>query len=268
MTGLSRRCLVGPERGVDVTRPESPAVTNVGRLSQRVVSRNALTFRAPQAVFWFLIVDILWEVVKENRPQESSPAFPWWFTVFNLSTGVTAAGIFGSLLIARSQFARAIRPALGFFTDERAGSIRVTLPARWTVRMTNGGPGACTVRSCEWRYALPGQEAEGPWLSWQDAIVGLKASGIAYGRHYYLINLGPGAVLSGNASQQLEIGSFSERAVSVLDSLEIRINVIDLAGDVHERIGDLLHSARSITGIAPDLAHTVSPAAEAAQRSA
>jgi hypothetical protein len=251
-----------------VARPGSPTVTNVGRLSQRVVSRNALTFRAPQAVFWFLIVDILWEVVKENRPQDSSPPFPWWFTIFNLSTGVTAAGIFGSLLIARSQFARAIRPALGFFNDERAGSIRVTLPARWTVRMTNGGPGACTVLRCEWRFALFGEEAEGSWLSWQDTIAGLTARGIAYGRHYYLINLGPGAVLSGNASQQLEIGSFSERAVSALETLEIRIHVIDLAGDVHERIGDLLYSARSITGIAPEPAQTVSPAVEAAQRSA
>ena len=243
-------------------------MTNAGRISQRVVSRNALTFRAPQAVFWFLIVDILWEVVKENRPANPSPPFPWWFTVFNLSTGVTAAGIFGSLLIARSQFARAIRPALGFFQDERAGSIRVTLPARWTVRMTNGGPGACTVLRCEWRYALSGQEPEDSWLSWQDTIAGLTAHGIAYGRHYYLINLGPGAVLSGNASQQLEIGSFSERAVSALDSLEIRVQVVDLAGDVHERIGDLLYSARSITGIAPEPAHPVSPAAEAAQRSA
>jgi hypothetical protein len=237
--------------GLTVVRSGSSAATKVSPLAQRVVSRNRLTFYIPQVLFWFSIVDIIWEVIKENRPRNPAPPFPWSVTLFSLSIGVTAAGIAGSFLLARSQFARATRPVLGFFQDERDAGTHLRPKSRWTVRITNGGPGACTIQRCEWRYTLVGQETGESWLSWQETIDGLAVHSLAYGSHYYIINFGPGAVLSGNVSQQLEIAAFGAWAISVLESFEIRMRVVDLAGDVHERTGDLLRTARPITGIAP-----------------
>lgn len=232
-----------------MAQSEAHVAPDVSHLRQRVISRNRLSYRVPQTAFWFMAADVLWEVVKENRPKTRSPGAPWWFTVFDLSTAVTAAGIIGSLLIARTQFARTIRPALGFSSNQLPVSALITLPSRWTASVTNGGPGTCTVLRSEWRYALFDEPIEDRWLSWQDAVEALAQRGLDYGRHYYLLHLGPSAVLPGNANHRLEIASFSERAVSMLRTVELRIQVVDLVGDVHERIGNCLYSVHPITGI-------------------
>jgi hypothetical protein len=248
-----------------VTDLKPRGIRLVDQFPQRVVSRNRLSYHVPLVLFWFLMLDVVWEVIKENRPANPSPPLPWWITVFNLNTAATAAGILGSLLLARTQFARAIRPSLGFNNTAQVtltSSKRLTLPCRWTVNMINAGPGTCTVVRCEWRYAVADEELEDLWMSWDEVVESLAQRGLVYGKHYYLVQLGPGAVfpVSSDPDHELEIACLSERAVSLLRALELRTRVIDMAGDIHERVGHCMYSAHSITGI--PLAQTAHPLAE------
>jgi hypothetical protein len=201
-------------------------------------------------VFWLLILDMLWEIIKENRPKQPLPRFPWWFTILDLGTAATAAGIIGSLLIARNQFARSTRPSLGFRGAADKDSTRIALQSRWTVNLINGGPGPCVILRCEWRYTIAGERSQDAWTPWEELVAGLARDGLVYGRHYHALHLTAGGVLPVGADPSLvEIAAFSERALSQLQDVEVRIQVVDLVGDVHERSNSMMHSAHAITGI-------------------
>ena len=91
-------------------------------------------------------------------------------------------------------------------------------------------------------------------MSWDDVIVSLKQHGLDSGRHYALGYVTPGAVLpvsvSADPNHQVELAAFSERALVILRDVEVRIRVVDSAGDTHERICSCLYSAHAVTGIA------------------
>lgn len=213
---------------------------------QQVVARNRLFVLVPSLILVLLLALLGWEVVRANVDEAARGEWPWRLTFLGVAPAASLAGVFGGLLLARGQFARSVRPVIGWTGDwePEPGAT----DQQWVVRVYNGGSGLGVVRYT-WYAVTPSGGASGDtsedWLPLDAARNRLSGAGLSPGRDFSLIQLGVGHPLPSSTKPKdgYVIFRLTEPALPRLAALDVRLGVADMVGDVHERHLQLLKGA-------------------------
>jgi hypothetical protein len=208
--------------------------------SQRKVSTSGRTFGLPRALCAFALLDLVWEVGKANLNGHVRGEWPWRFTLLDASTCAAVVALLTGIIVTRSQLSQTMRPVVSW-SGFRGHSSELADSAR-TVTLVNAGGGRAVVRSVAYRIRPAEPFATGAaippgWLSWYRAVDSLIPLGLELDSDYFLLHLGPGAALpsTGTGREGMEILAISSKALDRLSVLDIRIQVVDVLGDVYER---------------------------------
>ncbi len=214
---------------------------------QRLVRRSRAFVALPMTVFILLLCVLSWEIVRMNIDPVLQSQWPWRLKLLGVAPSATLAGVAGSLLLARNQFARSVRPSLGGAGDTLGAGKMMGKRAAWTVYFHNGGPGLCVITGIAYRVTFSGDGESNidHWVSLPDVYNLLSDRGLKRDVDYAFQVLGIGAPLPPGRSSdpKSELMALSTRALSVIQGIDMRVRVTDIAGDSHERTIRCLQAA-------------------------
>ncbi len=189
----------------------------------------------------FFVMDLTWEVLRANLDAPQRTQWPWRLTILDPATCATLAALLTGILVTRNQYALSTLPLLSWAAHRGNSDYIVDSPQ--TVRLCNAGGGRAVVKRVEYRLQESPRPDEpnprlSPWLDWYATIAALKGIGLRMGQDIHVLELGKGAVipLTARPSDGIELVSFGARGLERLDHLDMRIQVVDALGDVHERM--------------------------------
>ncbi|MEW1613149.1 MULTISPECIES: hypothetical protein [unclassified Streptomyces] len=222
--------------------------------SQRRVRRSPLLFTAPLVLLAVLILVLLWEAVRANVSPGARDVWPWRLQLLDVEALGSLLAVAVGAVLARAQYARTVRPYLGWRGSWAPGFLEGDTPA-WRVGVLNGGQHIAVVESWDFRVVHRGDPDAGaaPWTGMSDAVATLTAHGLRAGQDFQLIAFERGFPLVGTAGYETVLaGAFSRRFVKEVDALHVRARVTDVVGDSHERVLDLVRGARAGLPAPPD----------------
>ncbi len=211
------------------------------------MGRSPLLFAAPLVLLAVLTLILLWEAVRANVSPGARDDWPWRLQLLDMEALGSLLAVAVGAVLARAQYARTVRPYLGYRGSWRKGLLVEGEPA-WRVGILNCGQHIAVIESWECRVVPRGEpdEATAPWVAVPDAVATLTAGGLTVGRDYQLIAFGTGFPLVGTGNYEtVPVGIFSRRCVERVESLHVRVRVTDAVGDSHERVLDCLRGARA-----------------------
>lgn len=210
------------------------------RWIQRRVSTSNKTLRLPRALLSFALVDLTWEIVKANLSSHVRGDWPWRLTVLDASTCAAVVALLTGIIVTRSQLSQTMQPVLSW--SGFAGRSHELTDSLRTVSLANAGGGRSVVRSVAYRIRASGPYAGSAaipsgWMTWRNAIDSLAALGLDWDQDFFLLHLGSGAAIPmTNAGREgMELLALGSKALERLAMLDIKIQVIDVLGDVYER---------------------------------
>jgi hypothetical protein len=201
---------------------------------QRLVRRNWRYSFVPRLVLGALLMVLAWELLRQNM---DTCIWPWNIATLGVTPAATLSGVFASLLLAREQFSRSMRPSLSWASELRNSEI---LQGRaWTVDLMNFGPGTANVVKVTYSVVA----GDGPRMvscetvSRRDAARTLRESGLEEGRDFYLRLLTGDAPLpvAKSASEGVEFAALKEEARAMVRRLDFEVLVVDVMGDFHAK---------------------------------
>ncbi|MFH9612208.1 hypothetical protein ACH4MM_00305 [Streptomyces pratensis] len=216
-------------------------------LAQRRVRRSPLLFTAPLVMLGVLTLVLVWESVRGNIAPDARAEWPWRLQVLDMEALGSLLAVAVGAVLARAQYARTVRPCLGWRGSWTKGHLRGDSQA-WTVGVLNGGQHIATVESYECRVVLAGGDRHtcSRWTDISVAVTELGRAGLVVAEDFQLVELGVGFPLVGTSSYETVLmGAFSKKFVERVDALHVRIRVTDVVGDSHERTGDCMRGARA-----------------------
>ncbi|MFJ1594600.1 hypothetical protein ACIOD0_30800 [Kitasatospora albolonga] len=214
--------------------------------SQRRVRRSPLLFTAPLALLAVLILVLLWETVRANVSPGAREVWPWRLQLLDVEALGSLLAVAAGAVLARAQYARTVRPYLGWRGAWTTGLLAGDAPV-WRVGVLNGGQHIAVVESWDFQVVRRGgTDAEAaPWTDLSEAVATLTAHGLRSGKDFELVAFGRGFPLTGTAGYETVLaGAFSRRFVEEIDALHIRVRVTDVVGDSHERVLDCVRGSR------------------------
>ncbi|MFI1225407.1 MULTISPECIES: hypothetical protein [unclassified Streptomyces] len=209
--------------------------------------RSPLLFTAPLVLLAVLILILLWEAVRANVSPGARSDWPWRLQLLDMEALGSLLAVAAGAVLARAQYARTVRPYLGYRGSWRKGLLAEGEPA-WRVGILNGGQHIAVIDSWDCRVVLRGKPegATAPWVAVPDVVATLDAGGLTVGRDYQLIAFGQGFPLVGTGGYEtVPVGIFSQRFVGKVESLHVRVRVTDVVGDSHERVLDCMRGSRA-----------------------
>ncbi|MFD6423303.1 hypothetical protein [Streptomyces sp. NPDC060198] len=213
---------------------------------QRVIRRNGLLSRLTTALVIVSAGLLIYGVWRENAPPGLADHWPWKLRLLDIQSASTAlVGSLGASL-ARAQYARAVRPALGHFgrvTDGLAPEGRLA----WTCHVVNGSQDVAVVESLTYRMWLRGPTPPAgarEWVNHAETLRALGAYGLSHRADFSLPSVGRGKPLL--AQSPAPVGWFTEAALAVITEMHVRLRVTDRVGDTHERVMNLLRDVERI----------------------
>ncbi|MEU1214129.1 hypothetical protein ACFYSH_25125 [Streptomyces sp. NPDC005791] len=228
------------------TRPEG---ADPGFQVQRRVRRSRLLFTAPLVMLGLLTLVLVWESIRGNIAPDARDDWPWRLQLLDMEALGSLLAVAVGAVLARAQYARTVRPYLGWRGSWTKGHLRGDSQA-WTVGVLNGGQHIATVESYDCRVVLAGGggATTSPWTDISVAVTELTGAGLVVAEDFQLVELGPGFPLVGTSSYEtVLVGAFSKKFVERVDALHVRMRVTDVVGDSHERTGDCMKGARANT---------------------
>ncbi|MFW3476379.1 hypothetical protein ACN24M_35225 [Streptomyces microflavus] len=175
--------------------------------SQRVVRRNRVLSGLLTWLVHLSLLLLAYSVWRENAPDTLTDSWPWKLQLLDVQSATTAVGSLGASL-ARAQYARAVRPALGYFGQVKEGM------------------------APDDRLA---------WVRRDEAQRVIEERGPVDRADFALHFIGVGRPLP--AQGMMLIGWFTEAAMAQVRDVHVRLRVTDRVGDTHERIIDVLKGA-------------------------
>ena len=199
---------------------------------QRTIRRARLFTAVPAALLGVLLANLAWEIVRKNFTHVQ-------FSVADSSTtfSLLAAGL--GLLLTRAQWARSVRPTIGLGVDPDENRSRTTT-SRWNLRLINAGPGTPTVEGFDYYVSFDSDEppSAADFFDFFELGEKLRLYGWESDVDYWIKWVSPGAALpTSNDYRTAEpIGWFGVHQANEMQRFDMRIRVLDLAGDSHERV--------------------------------
>ncbi|MFC8201066.1 hypothetical protein ACFUTV_37575 [Streptomyces sp. NPDC057298] len=210
---------------------------------QRRVRRSPLLFTTPLVLLVLLALVLLWEIVRGNVTGELSRQWPWRLRLMDTDPLGSLLAVALAAVLGRAQFARTVRPALGWSASWGPGPFAPDEPA-WNVGILNGGQQHAVVERADYQL-VPRGGTPGPWTDHAGLLADLAGRRLVHGTHYRQMLLGAGFPLAGAAGHDVvPEGMYTQRFVDEIDVLLMRLRVTDAVGDSHERVMDLLRGAR------------------------
>ncbi|MFF4245007.1 hypothetical protein ACFYY2_11105 [Streptomyces sp. NPDC001822] len=220
--------------------------------AQRRVRRSPLLFTAPLVLLLLLALVLVWESVRANVGPGTRSDWPWRLQLLDTEALGSLLAVAAGAVLARAQYARTVRPYLGWRGTWAKEHLRGSVQA-WRVGLLNGGQHIAAVQSYDFLVVPAGSAAPGRarWTDVAGTATELTALGLTVAEDFQLIDIGPGFPLVGTGSYEtVLVGAFSKKCLERVDALYTRVRVVDVVGDSHERIGDCLRGARA-TAFAP-----------------
>ncbi|MFB7479593.1 hypothetical protein ACFUEM_08405 [Streptomyces anulatus] len=225
------------------------------RTSQRVVRRNRVYSRLLTCMVYLSLLLLAYSVWRTNAPDTLTDSWPWKLELLDGQSATTAVvGSMGAAL-ARGQYARAVRPALGYYGRATAG-IAPDDRLAWTCHVVNAAQDVAVVDGIAYRVVLAGDadptDDETGWVDRQRAKRAIEERGPVDRSDFSLHFISADKPLP--AQGLMLIGWFTEEAMAEVRDVHVRLRVTDRVGDTHERIIDVLKGAdRSLRRVDPPL---------------
>ncbi|WP_326580991.1 hypothetical protein OG889_22720 [Streptomyces sp. NBC_00481] len=213
---------------------------------QRVVRRSGLFSRLLFALWCVALLLLIYTLIRQNLTSELARRWPWKLRLLDRQSAVAAVLATGGASLARAQYARTVRPMIGYFGRVGADHGPANQLA-WACHMFNGGQDAAVVTEVSYRIAYAsaararGASDSSGWVMHPEAVASIERSGLVNREDLTLTNIGPGLPLS--ASQPLFMAWFAERALRDVENVFVKVRVLDRTGDTHERVINLLKGA-------------------------
>ncbi|MGW4234863.1 hypothetical protein ACWEF9_37285 [Streptomyces sp. NPDC004980] len=217
--------------------------------TQRRIRRSPLLFTTPLVLLGLLLLILVWEAIRANMTGEARTQWPWRLQLVDMEALGSLLAVAAGAVLARAQYARTVRPYLGWRAAWAKGDLKDDVQA-WRVGILNGGQHIAAIESWDCRVVLrgSGESAEGRWTGIDEAVTELTAAGLVVAEDFQLVRFGTGFPLVGTGSYEtVLVGAFSKRFVENVESLYVRVRVTDVVGDSHERVGDCMKGARAVT---------------------
>ncbi|QFQ98573.1 hypothetical protein F9278_23125 [Streptomyces phaeolivaceus] len=215
--------------------------------TQHVIHRNGLFSRFLLILVGFAVLLLGYTLIRENLPQRLTHDWPWKLRLLDIQSATAAVLATGGASLARAQYARTVRPAIGYFgrvMDGMAPDGRLA----WVCHLFNGGQDvAVTTHLSYWVTFTSAAKAQGgvadssDWMTHQAAVDLMESRALRYRRDFAIDLIGAGRPVPGE--QLMFLGWFTEEAMSELENVFVKVRVIDRVGDTHERIISLLKGA-------------------------
>ncbi|MFJ7067446.1 hypothetical protein [Streptomyces sp. NPDC101115] len=214
--------------------------------AQRRVRRSPLLFTAPIVLLVLLTGVLGWEVVRANMTAAARAEWPWRLQLLDMEPLGSLLAVAAGAVLARAQYARTVRPFLGWRADWTTGHLRGGVP-EWQVGLLNGGSHTVVVEEYACLVVPRGgtPDPAAPWTDVQGAAAVLTAAGLTAGEDFQLVTMGNFPLVGTGSYETAMLGAFSQRFVDEVEALYLRVRVVDTVGDSHERILDALKGARS-----------------------
>ncbi|WP_327730083.1 hypothetical protein OG250_31965 [Streptomyces sp. NBC_00487] len=178
--------------------------------------------------------------MKSNLDKGVRAEWPWRFTLLESSTCAAVVALLVGVMVTRTQLSLTMHPVLSWAAG-KGGSDALTESQR-TVRVVNGGGGRSVVRSVLYRIEVnqvqpSARNVPADWISWHEAVDVLNGIGLTWNQDYFLQHIGSGASLpmATDARNGMEVLALGPDAAGRLSRLDVRIQVVDVLGDVYER---------------------------------
>lgn len=212
-----------------------------------IIRRSRIFVLLPSIILGLLVLNLIWDIIKINLDPGVIKQWPWRFNLLDISTCATLAGIVAGLLLTRAQFARSIRPAIGWRAWEVKKS-NYLVDSAWTVYLYNHGPGNCQVNKARYSYALTDRPPSG-WKTWDMTVEELADMGMMRNRDYYLEDIGVGFSIPVAAVllEDSELAAFTSACLAKLSSLDVMLEIEDALGDIYARTIECLRDAHKAT---------------------
>ncbi|MFF1746856.1 hypothetical protein [Streptomyces mirabilis] len=214
--------------------------------AQRVVHRSGLFSRLLVVLVGMAVLLLGYSLFRENLSARLTRDWPWKLKLLDIQSAVTAVLGTGGAALARAQYARTVRPAIGYGGRVVANTAPNERLA-WACKLLNGGHEvAITADTGYWIGYTSARRAAGAvdsseWMSQPEATAAIVSRGLAERQDFQLNLVGRGYPIPGQG--QLFLGWFTEKAMRDLESVYVRVRVVDRVGDVHERVVNLLKGA-------------------------
>lgn len=135
--------------------------------STRIISRSKAFFRMPATIIAILAANFAWEAVRTNLHPSILSTWPFRFTILSDSTTATVLAVFVSLFMGRLQWARTLRPVIGFAIDDEEAKFSPDSNI-WRIWIYNSGPGGAVIESVDYYVRFIDQPAG------EEVITGLR----------------------------------------------------------------------------------------------
>ncbi|MFE2547678.1 hypothetical protein ACFXGI_03880 [Streptomyces sp. NPDC059355] len=218
--------------------------------AQRRIRRNRWLFTAPLVLLCLLGVVLVWEIVRGNMSEASRAHWPWRLQLMGAEPLASLLAVAAGAVLARAQYARTVRPMLGWRSEYVAGELPGESKA-WRTGVLNGGQHNVGVHRVDYFVVMQGDPSdgrpvpEGAWLSLGEAGERLGEVGLRPAVEFRLVSFGAGFPLVATGTYEtIAVGVFSKRFIDEVRALHMRIQVVDSVGDMHERVIDCLKGAR------------------------
>lgn len=210
-----------------------------GQELTRKIGRSFVLFKVPMGLVILLFLMLLWEIVRTNLEPGARDSGMWRLSLLDRPSAASLLAVAMGLTFARAQYARAVRPLIGWRAQPRSNEYGMNGRHVWHVEMRNGGTHSVAVDEVSYRLRHR-QGWGGEWVSHRSMVAGLEQLSLEIGKDFDLNTIGQGAVLG-----TVYVGRFSEQATKLLEDFEIRVRVTDAVGDRHERTLHCLRGAET-----------------------
>lgn len=217
--------------------------------AQRRVRRNPWLFTVPLVLLCLLVAVLVWEVVRGNLSEATRAHWPWRLQLMPEEPLASLLAVAAGAVLARAQYARTVRPMLGWRSDYVTGELPGESKA-WSTGVFNGGQHNAGVQRVDYFVVPEGEVLDGPvpedaWMSLRQAGERLGEIGLRPAADFRLTSIGAGFPLVATGTYEtIVVGVFSKRFVDEVRAFHLRIRVTDSVGDTHERVIDCLKGAR------------------------
>ncbi|GAA4580303.1 hypothetical protein GCM10023194_08300 [Planotetraspora phitsanulokensis] len=196
-------------------------------------------------------LNLIWEVARRNMDQRLLMSWPFKFSIVDTSTTANILALATGLLIARLQYARVLRPVIGFAIDD-ADALFKPDSDRWRFWLYNAGSGTAVVERFEYYVRFRGdsdagqldRDHSGNWVPLAVINDQLRSRGLKDGEDYFLRWSTKGAPVPSASGY---VAWFTIRGLAELERFDVRIQVVDGLGDIHERTFPFMHRLPSVT---------------------